>query len=103
MKIAMVSEHASPLAVLGGVDAGGQNVHLAALSAEMVADGHTVTVYTRRDSVTAPTEVTMAPGVGSCTSPPAPRNRLARTRCCPTWAVSGTGWPITGAGAAHRT
>ena len=27
----MVSEHASPLAVLGGVDAGGQNVHVAAL------------------------------------------------------------------------
>ena len=32
MKIAMVSEHASPLAVLGGVDAGGQNVHVAALA-----------------------------------------------------------------------
>ena len=28
----MVSEHASPLAVLGGVDAGGQNVHVAALA-----------------------------------------------------------------------
>ncbi|MCU1561888.1 MAG: hypothetical protein JWN05_267, partial [Arthrobacter sp.] len=24
----MVSEHASPLAALGGVDAGGQNVHV---------------------------------------------------------------------------
>ena len=32
MRIAMVSEHASPLAVLGGVDAGGQNVHVAALA-----------------------------------------------------------------------
>ena len=32
MRIAMVSEHASPLAVLGGDDAGGQNVHVAALS-----------------------------------------------------------------------
>jgi D-inositol-3-phosphate glycosyltransferase len=30
MKVAMVSEHASPLAVLGGEDAGGQNVHVAA-------------------------------------------------------------------------
>ncbi|MCW2744053.1 MAG: hypothetical protein JWM48_603, partial [Mycobacterium sp.] len=29
MNIAMISEHASPLAVLGGVDAGGQNVHVA--------------------------------------------------------------------------
>jgi len=34
MRIAMVSEHASPLATLGGVDAGGQNVHVAALAAE---------------------------------------------------------------------
>ena len=40
MRIAMVSEHASPLAVLGGVDAGGQNVHVAALSAALAARGH---------------------------------------------------------------
>lgn len=32
MRISMVSEHASPLATLGGVDAGGQNVHVAALT-----------------------------------------------------------------------
>jgi glycosyltransferase involved in cell wall biosynthesis len=44
----MVSEHASPLAVLGGVDAGGQNVHVAELSARLAAHGHDVTVYTRR-------------------------------------------------------
>ena len=35
MKIAMVSEHASPLATLGGVDAGKQNVHVAALAAAL--------------------------------------------------------------------
>ena len=33
MKLALVSEHASPLAAIGGVDAGGQNVHVAALAA----------------------------------------------------------------------
>lgn len=49
MKISMVSEHASPLAALGGVDAGGQNVHVAALSTALAARGHEVTVYTRRD------------------------------------------------------
>ncbi|MEN4475955.1 glycosyltransferase [Mycolicibacterium cosmeticum] len=49
MRIAMVSEHASPLAALGGVDAGGQNVHVAALSAAMARRGHEVAVYTRRD------------------------------------------------------
>ena len=49
MRIAMVSEHANPLAVLGGVDAGGQNLHVAALASHLVARGHDVTVYTRRD------------------------------------------------------
>jgi glycosyltransferase involved in cell wall biosynthesis len=46
----MVSEHASPLAVLGGADAGGQNVHVAALSVALAELGHEVRVYTRRDS-----------------------------------------------------
>jgi D-inositol-3-phosphate glycosyltransferase len=63
MKISMVSEHASPLAVLGGVDAGGQNVHVAALSAALAAAGHQVTVYTRRDSAALPDRVVLSPGV----------------------------------------
>lgn len=50
MRISMVSEHASPLATVGGVDAGGQNVHVAELSAALVRRGHDVTVFTRRDS-----------------------------------------------------
>ena len=50
MRIAMISEHASPLAVLGGEDAGGQNIHVAELSAALVAAGHDVRVYTRRDA-----------------------------------------------------
>ena len=45
----MVSEHASPLAVLGGVDAGGQNVHVAALAGALVRGGDRVVVHTRRD------------------------------------------------------
>ena len=57
MRIAMVSEHASPLAALGGVDAGGQNVHVAALAAELAGLGHDVTVYTRRDSTSLPQQV----------------------------------------------
>ncbi|MDQ1720305.1 MAG: hypothetical protein QOI26_39 [Pseudonocardiales bacterium] len=63
MRIAMVSEHASPLACLGGVDAGGQNVHVAALSAALARRGHQVVVYTRREDPTAPTSVQLTPGV----------------------------------------
>jgi D-inositol-3-phosphate glycosyltransferase len=63
MKLAMVSEHASPLAVLGGADAGGQNVHVAALSAALARRGVEVVVHTRRDDPALPRRVVAAPGV----------------------------------------
>jgi glycosyltransferase involved in cell wall biosynthesis/phosphoheptose isomerase len=59
----MVSEHASPLAVLGGVDAGGQNVHVASLSKELARRGVDVTVFTRRDDPALPERLEFAPGV----------------------------------------
>lgn len=63
MRIAMVSEHASPLAVLGGADAGGQNVHVAELSRALGRRGVEVTVYTRRDDPALPARMPLAPGV----------------------------------------
>ncbi|OIJ27416.1 glycosyltransferase [Nocardioides luteus] len=57
MRVALVSEHANPLAALGGEDAGGQNVHVAALAAGLADDGHEVTVYTRRDDLSTPARV----------------------------------------------
>ena len=63
MNIGMVSEHASPLAVLGGVDAGGQNVHVAELAASLVRAGHRVVVYTRRDDPLLPRRIAMPSGV----------------------------------------
>ena len=50
MRIAVVSVHASPLAAVGSVDAGGQNLRVAELSKALVRQGHDVTVYTRRDN-----------------------------------------------------
>ncbi|HEV7493979.1 MAG TPA: glycosyltransferase [Baekduia sp.] len=63
MRIALVSEHASPLAVLGGVDAGGQNVHVAALAQGLARRGARVVVHTRRDSPDLPRRVALCPGV----------------------------------------
>jgi D-inositol-3-phosphate glycosyltransferase len=63
MRVAMVSEHASPLAALGGADAGGQNVHVAALSAALARRGAEVVVHTRRDDRDLPARVPAAPGV----------------------------------------
>ena len=58
----MVSEHASPLATLGGVDAGGQNVHVDSLARALAARGHEITVHTRRDDPALPESVPLAPG-----------------------------------------
>ncbi|HLU99519.1 MAG TPA: glycosyltransferase [Thermobifida alba] len=63
MRIAMVSEHASPLAALGGEDAGGQNIHVAELSLALARRGHEVVVYTRRTDGDAPEEAALGPGV----------------------------------------
>ncbi|MFI8321322.1 glycosyltransferase [Streptomyces sp. NPDC085529] len=63
LAVALVSEHASPLAVLGGVDAGGQNVHVAQLAGALADRGHRVTVYTRRDDPALDTAVPLRPGV----------------------------------------
>ncbi|WP_167328326.1 glycosyltransferase [Rhodococcoides fascians] len=62
MKVALVSEHANPLAALGGVDAGGQNVHVAELAKALAALNHDVTVYSRRDSATVPETVSTDSG-----------------------------------------
>ncbi len=54
MRLALISEHASPLAALGGEDSGGQNVYVAELARRLGALGHKVDVFTRRDSKLLP-------------------------------------------------
>jgi D-inositol-3-phosphate glycosyltransferase len=62
-QVALVSEHASPLATLGSDDAGGQNVHVAALARALARRGCRVVVHTRRDDPSLPATVALAPGV----------------------------------------
>ena len=47
--IAIISDHASPLADLGGVDSGGQNVYVKQVAGHLAARGYDVDVFTRRD------------------------------------------------------
>ncbi|MGY6271349.1 glycosyltransferase family 4 protein [Achromobacter denitrificans] len=49
-KIALISEHASPLAVAGSVDSGGQNVYVAHVARELARSGVQVDVFTRKDN-----------------------------------------------------
>lgn len=78
MRIAMVSEHASPLAALGGVDAGGQNVHVAELSAGLARRGHEVVVYTRRDAAELPERVQTPDGYTVVHVPAGPPESLPK-------------------------
>ncbi|ONK10188.1 glycosyltransferase [Streptomyces sp. MP131-18] len=83
LTIALVSEHASPLAALGGEDAGGQNVHVAQLAGELADRGHAVTVYTRRDSVSLPATVRLRPGVTVRHVPAGPAEPVPKDRLLP--------------------
>ncbi|HEY2249433.1 MAG TPA: glycosyltransferase family 1 protein [Planctomycetaceae bacterium] len=47
--IALISEHASPLAAPGGVDCGGQNVYVFQLARHLAQAGHAVDVFSRCD------------------------------------------------------
>jgi phosphoheptose isomerase len=62
-RIAMISEHASPLAMLGGVDSGGQNVYVAQLARHLAAVGYEVDVFTRRDNPGLPDVADWCAGV----------------------------------------
>ncbi|MBX6341451.1 MAG: glycosyltransferase [Thermomicrobiaceae bacterium] len=63
IRVAFISEHASPVALLGGQDAGGQNVYVDEVSRNLGLLGYHVDVFTRRDSPDAPEVVDWAPGV----------------------------------------
>ena len=54
-RIALISEHASPLAMAGGVDSGGQNIYVAPVAKQLTRMGYEVDGFTRRESERAPT------------------------------------------------
>ena len=103
MRIAMVSEHASPLAALGGADAGGQNVHVLELATALAGRGHEVTVWTRRDDPDLPDARHAAPRRGRCAHVTAgPARPVPRTSSCPTCPRSAAGWRAWARRAARR-
>ena len=63
LRIAMISDHASPLGCLGGADGGGQNVYVAQVAKNLAALGHQVDVFTRNDSPQQPEILDWVDGV----------------------------------------
>jgi glycosyltransferase involved in cell wall biosynthesis len=83
MNIAMVSEHANPLASVGSVDAGGQNVHVAELARALAARGHRIRVYSRRDSLDVPERVALCEGVEVVHVPAGPPTDVPKDELLP--------------------
>ena len=83
LRIELISEHASPLAAIGGVDAGGQNVHVAELAAGLARRGHQVTVHTRRDDASLPDRVSTTAGYDVVHVPAGPPVTLPKDELLP--------------------
>ena len=82
-RIAMISEHASPVALLGGVDAGGQNVYVDAVSRGIVAHGYDADVFTVRAGPDEPEVRPWAEGVRVITLPAGPAISQAKDALWP--------------------
>ncbi|MEV8530484.1 glycosyltransferase [Streptomyces sp. NPDC051211] len=83
LSIALVSEHASPLAAMGGADAGGQNVHVASLARALADRGHRVTVYTRKDARDLPQRKRLRAGVEVHHVPAGPARHIPKDELLP--------------------
>ena len=78
MRIAMISAHSSPLAALGGKEAGGMNVYIRELSRELASRGLSIDIFTRTQKPNAPVVITADRGVRVINlraGPPVPYNK----------------------------
>ena len=62
-RLAFISTHTSPLARPGTTKAGGMNVYIAELTAQLGASGCEVDIFTRRDAPDLPPDIELAPNV----------------------------------------
>ncbi|WP_242444364.1 glycosyltransferase [Advenella sp. S44] len=81
--IAIVSEHASPLAALGGVDSGGQNLYVANVARELARLGHRVDIFTRLDSPSLPAQIDWVDNVRIVHVPAGPAIALPKKSLLP--------------------
>ncbi len=82
-RIALISEHASPLAILGGCDCGGQNVYVGQLARGLGRLGFSVDVFTRRDDMTLPEIVPWGDGVRVIHVPAGPARPVRKEALLP--------------------
>jgi glycosyltransferase involved in cell wall biosynthesis len=82
-RIAIVSEHASPLALAGSVDSGGQNIYVAQIARHFGRLGHQVDVFTRADSPFLQAEVNWQDNVRVIHVPAGPARQIPKEQLLP--------------------
>ncbi|HEX3245591.1 MAG TPA: glycosyltransferase [Chloroflexota bacterium] len=82
-RVALISEHASPLGEIGGVDSGGQNVYVKHVARQLASLGCEVDVFTRRDSVEIETLTTGSDGVRVIQVPAGPPVPIPKEQLLP--------------------
>jgi D-inositol-3-phosphate glycosyltransferase len=83
MRVAFISEHASPAALLGGEDAGGQNVYVDEVARHLGQLGFEVDIFTRRDSPSQDLNVSWAHGVRIINLPVGPPRHVPKDELWP--------------------
>ncbi|HZG38395.1 MAG TPA: glycosyltransferase, partial [Nodosilinea sp.] len=82
-RIAIISEHASPLGTFGGTDSGGQNVYVGQTAKQLAALGYRVDVFTRRDASALPEAVLWHNGVRIIHVPAGPPEPVPKEKLLP--------------------
>ena len=82
-RLALISEHASPFGVLGGVDSGGQNVYVGQLAKHLARMGYAVDVFTRRDHALLPEIADWVEGVRLIHVPAGPATHVRKEDLLP--------------------
>lgn len=95
LRIALISDHASPLAALGGTDCGGQNVYVSHVARALASHGHRVDVFTRRDDPALPMVVEACEGMRVVHVPAGPAATVRKEEMLPymtEFSAFTTGW-----------
>jgi glycosyltransferase involved in cell wall biosynthesis len=82
-RIGIISDHASPLAALGGVDSGGQNVYVANIATGLGRLGYSVDIFTRKDRSDLPSVIPYTLGCRIINITAGPEGRIEKEQLLP--------------------
>ncbi|HEU4709814.1 MAG TPA: glycosyltransferase, partial [Methylophilaceae bacterium] len=83
LKVALISEHASPLPIPGSIDCGGQNVYVAHLAMQLAQLGYEIDIFTRCDSPSQPEVLEWKPGIRVVHVPAGPARFVPKEQLLP--------------------